>query len=138
MIILQTKHGISAAAIAEYTKGYAHSKSGFDAIRTKSRPKIPKDLETFNFNEEEYKAFKNTIHHLKFLQYDNSSQDNRILIFASEVGLRILSQSSRWQSDGTFFCAPKPFHQVYYIMGGKPGEKVLPVVFILMQKRTKL
>ena len=74
MIILQSKHGISAAETVEYTKGYAHYKSGFDAIRDKSRHNIPKDVETFHFNEEEYQAFIKTIHGLKFLQYDNKAK----------------------------------------------------------------
>ena len=56
--------------------------------------------------------------------------------YASEVGIKLLSESARWQSDGTFFCAPKPFKQAYYIMGGKQGEKMLPLVYILMQKKT--
>jgi len=44
-------------------------------------------------------------------------------IFASEAGIKLLSESTRWQANGTFFCAPKTFKQVYYIMAGKPGEK---------------
>ena len=39
-------------------------------------------------------------------------------------------------SDGTFHSAPKPFKQVYYTMGGKPNEKMVPVDYVLMQKRT--
>jgi hypothetical protein len=56
--------------------------------------------------------------------------------YSSEVGIKLLSESARWQSDGTFFSAPKPFKQAYYIMGGKQGEKMLPLVYILMQKKT--
>ena len=70
------------------------------------------------------------------MQYDNKSKSNRIQIFASEIGLKSLSESKRWQSDGTFFCAPKPFKQIYYIMCAKPGEKMLPCAYICMTNRT--
>ena len=137
IIHLQTKQGVSAEAIALYTKGYSHHKSCFDAIRAKNKPKNPFDLVDFNFLLGEYVKFGQTISFKPFLQYDNRNNDgNRILIFASEVGLKILGQSKKWQSDGTFHCAPKPFKQVYYTMGGKPLEKMVPVDYVLMQKRT--
>ena len=137
MIRLQKDYKISASEIAKFTKGYMHYKSGFDAIRAKNKPKIPKELDDFNFDNKEFEKFRKTIHKKEFLQYDNLCKDGkRSMIFASEAGVKLLSNSTRWQSDGTFFCAPKPFKQAYYIMGGAPGEKLLPVVYILMQSRT--
>ena len=125
IIHLQTKQGLSVETIA-LTKGYSHNKSCFDAIWVKNKPKKPFDLVYFNFLLVEYEKFGQTISFKPFLQNDNLKNDgNRILIFASEVGLKILGQSQKWQSVGTFNCAPQPFKQVYYTMGGKPLEKMV-------------
>ena len=115
--MLQTRDKLSAEAIAEYTKVYGYYKSCFDAIRAKNKPKKPIDLYEFTFDK--YKDFKETITHKQFLQYDNRKKGKRILIHASEVGIKLPSQSEKWQSDGTFRSAPKPFKQVYLIIAGK-------------------
>ena len=41
-----------------------------------------------------------------FLIYDNNSSE-RILIFASEMGLKMLSETFVWHADGTFYSASK-------------------------------
>jgi hypothetical protein len=110
-------------------------KNTFENIRVKNKPKIAKDFDNFEFVDD-YEKFSKTLDNKDFLQYDNNNKSNRIQIFASEAGIKLLSESTRWQADGTFFCAPKPFKQVYYIMAGKPGEKLLPCAFICMTKRT--
>jgi hypothetical protein len=43
-----------------------------------------------------------------FLIYDNNSSD-RFLIFASERGLKMLSETFVWHGDGTFYTASKYF-----------------------------
>ena len=57
-------------------------------------------------------------------------------IFVSQIGIQYLSESQRWQGDGTFFSAPKPFKQVYMIFGAKSQEKLLPCVYVLMQNKS--
>ena len=49
-----------------------------------------------------------------FLIYDNHKQ-NRILVFASKTGLKMLSESVKWHSDGTFHTKSKYFAQLYTI-----------------------
>ena len=39
-----------------------HYISGFDAICAKNKPKIPKELDEFNFDNKEYDKFRKTIH----------------------------------------------------------------------------
>ena len=51
---LQNDYKISASEIAKFTKGYMHYKSWFDAIRAKNKPKIPKELDEFNFDNKEF------------------------------------------------------------------------------------
>ena len=122
-------------AIAEHVKPYKCYKSTFEAIRKLNKTKIPTDFDNLEFINE-YAKFTETLDKKEFLQYDNNNKSNRIQIFASKVGMELLSASKRWQGDGTFFCAPKPFKQVYYLMGEKPGEKLLPCLYICMKKRT--
>lgn len=42
-------------------------------------------------------------------------QDSSMIIFCSDVGLKILAKSTRWQCDGTFKVVPKGFKQLYGI-----------------------
>ena len=109
---LQTEQNVSVEAVAMYLKPYDHYKSGFDAIRKANKPKMTKEFEDFDFDHADYIKFTQTIKKKEFLQYDNKNHGNRIQIFASKVGIQLLSESKRWQSDGSFFCAPKPFKQV--------------------------
>lgn len=46
-----------------------------------------------------------------FLVYDNGSETERMLIFGSDTGLRILADSDSWFMDGTYDTAPSQFSQ---------------------------
>jgi len=112
---LQTEQDISPESIGLYVKKYDSYKSCFDAIRSSNKPKMPKEFDEFDFDKEEYLKFTQTIHKKQFLQYDNKDKHgNRIQMYASEFAMGLLSESKRWQSDGSFFCCPKPFKQVKY------------------------
>ena len=65
---LQKDQGITALAIAEYTRGYSHYKSCYDAIRNKLKPKLPKEFDEFTFEGSEYEKFKRTIGKDKFIK----------------------------------------------------------------------
>ena len=99
---------------------------------------MPSNFDEFNFEDHLFQHLNNTIDPIpqKFLQYDNRSKNNRIQTFVSEVGLKYLSESEPWQSDGTLKSVPKPFKQSYLILAGKSSEKVLPCAFILIQKKS--
>ena len=93
---------------------------------------------------------------LPFLQYDNGSTDNRILIFFSERSLRLLASSSIWFGDGTFKAgkyiflikvtgqlflklnslqlAPPGFQQLYTIHGFKDGQ-AFPFAYVLAKHK---
>ena len=82
-----------------------------------------------------------------FLIYDNNSSE-RILIFASEMGLKMLSETFVWHADGTFYSASKYFAQLYILFAhypersfqndGKPWVKrTIPCVWVLMKRRRK-
>ena len=51
-----------------------------------------------------------------FLVYDNKDTPNRrMLVFATDQGLRYLCRARQWYMDGTFKTCPRLFHQLYII-----------------------
>ena len=64
-------------------------------------------------------------------EFDKS---RRILVFASDMGINILSKCDRWHVDGTFHTASKYFGQLYIIQGWYK-YRMIPVAWILMKKR---
>lgn len=53
----------------------------------------------------------------KFLLYDNGSDDQRLLIFATKSNLEIMKNCDGIFADGTFKVAPHLFHQLYTVHG---------------------
>jgi hypothetical protein len=52
----------------------------------------------------------------RFLLYDNGVMaEERIVIFATDNGLRYLTKSSSWYMDSNFSLAPNIFQQIYVI-----------------------
>jgi len=49
---------------------------------------------------------------LPFLIFDNKKK-NRILVFASKFGIKMLYESKIWHADGTFHTKSKYFGQLY-------------------------
>ena len=58
---LQTEQKILKLAIATYVKPYAYYKSGFEARRAKTKPKMPSNFEDFTFEDPIFSHLKNTI-----------------------------------------------------------------------------
>ena len=68
----------------------------------------------------------------QFLIFDSGVGDNeRILIFATQQGIRFLSNNSHWFMDGTFKLCPEIFYQIYNIHALN-NNQVFPCVFALL------
>uniref|UniRef100_A0A915EQE9 MULE transposase domain-containing protein n=1 Tax=Ditylenchus dipsaci TaxID=166011 RepID=A0A915EQE9_9BILA len=75
----------------------------------------------------------------RFLLYDSREvEPNKpvVLIFASDRGLDFLRQYPMWSIDGTFFCCPKNFAQLFTLNCFKE-ESTLPAVFFLLPKKSE-
>jgi hypothetical protein len=131
---LQEINKIPIEAIAEYLKPYNCYKPTFEKKRAKNRPILPKTEDDIDFTKDETIKYTQTIEQEKFLIYDNKKKNNRIIIFAADYGLKLLSESNRWHSDGTFFMTPKPFKQTYLIHAYK-SSIMLPCVYVLLQNK---
>ncbi len=64
-------------------------------------------------------------------------QNCESIIFSSDIGLKILSESKRWQADGTFTCPPPGFEQLY-LLHGVFKSITIPCGFILLTNKTEL
>ena len=70
----------------------------------------------------------------KFLQFDSGPGDDRLVIFASNDGLTILSDCEEILIDGTFKITPIIFSQLYTIHGVYRNG-VFPLVFALLSNK---
>ena len=134
VVRLQAVHGVKAEAVALYMKPYSYHKSTFDKIREKIRPPLS-DFE--NFDGDTKRAYTLTVDNRPFLRYDNRDNINRMLIFISDHGLRVLGQATRWHTDGTFHAAPKPFMQLYILHGYDQVGNMIPCGYVLLQRKDK-
>ena len=76
--------------------------------------------------------YKNTLSSgNRFLLIDCEEDEQRIIIFCSDIQLKILGSTSKIGADGTFDICPELFEQFYIIMAWYKGV-VLPAAFILL------
>ena len=60
--------------------------------------------------------------------------NERMICYASNVGLEILSKSAEWHADGTFKSAPRKYKQLYHIHGWYKGHMYLCAKIFLKNK----
>ena len=84
---------------------YGDFASRFKRLRPKKRPTGIQDVKVTD---------KTTSGRKPFLIYD-SKDKNLILIFASLIGLKMLSEISKWHANGTFLTKSKYFGQQHTI-----------------------
>ena len=95
---------------------YSSVKDRFKRIRSKTRNPNPTSLSNVVVNDIKTKDGK-----FNFMIYDNHKK-NRILVFVSYTGLKMLSESNKWHSDGTFHTKAKYFGQLYTIHAYFPSS----------------
>ncbi|KAL4122931.1 hypothetical protein QTP88_015172 [Uroleucon formosanum] len=109
-------------------------KRTFRRIRSNNYPKL-KSINELNLDNSKW-ATTGGKDPQQFLLYDNKNNKNRILVFASQLCLKSLSPSKHIFMDGTFATCPRGFFQVY-IIHAQIGESSLPIVYVLLQNKTK-
>ena len=129
---------VPRAIVGLYIESYSHYKSTFMKLRSGLKPAIPHDLDDLNFDGENIK-YTQTTDKMPFLRYYCRDPGSKFLFFASNEGIKLLSDSKRWHSDGTFFAAPKPFKQeffIYYIIHAYTSNgHMLPCAYFLTEKK---
>ena len=96
-------------------------------------PPVPVARNGFSIPEE----FKTLESGEVFLQFDSGIDDpNRILIFATDLGLDDLEQIKQWAADGTFKSSPDVFYQIF-TLHVQIGRFSVPRAFILLPGKTE-
>ena len=74
----------------------------------------------------------------RFLLFDTGVGDvNRMLVFATDDGIDMLANSSKWFGDGTFKLCPQIFPQIY-TTHALVNHEVLPCVFALLPSKAEI
>ena len=105
--------------------------------RSESFPPIPASLNELSVEAAWSRTFAQTP--AEFLMFDNKGDEGRsgrILLFASDTGLNLLSSARSWFMDGNFKMAPTGFLQLYVIRVPL-GSTAVSVVFYLLEKKSK-
>lgn len=91
---------------------------------------------------EKFRTVKHGVIDVRFLlhedDHDEHNEDNRIIVFASDLMLDELERNDVWMLDGTFKVSPSLFLQLYTIhvvIGGHSGH-VFPCVYALLPDKS--
>ena len=112
--------------VANALPQYYQVQSGLYKHKNKSIPLIPKTRRELVI-EGEWSLCEDESRFL--LQYDED-----IVIFCSDNGLKSLSETNRWQADGTFSTAPPEWYQ-FYTIHSVINLQVIPSAFILLPSK---
>jgi hypothetical protein len=96
-------------------------------------PALPKDYTDLVDLPEHFKRTSDG----GFFLIDNAEvndQGERMLVFASNAGLKMLQKSKSWSADGTFDVVPSPFCQLYSVMSELDGYSY-PCLFSLLPNK---
>ena len=81
--------------------------------------------------------YQNIVAGEPLLIYDSGVRDQeRMFIFALEIGLHLLRESKDWYADGTFKVCSEIFYKLYTIYG-KRNRQIFPVVCCLLPNKTQ-
>lgn len=106
-----------------------------ERVQAKDRPALPTSFDDIQTLPEKYRTMEGK----RWLLKDTGGRD-RQLIFASDEGLRSLSRSSYWLSDGTYKARPRIAYQLYVVHARVVnGERthVIPAVFSMMKTKSE-
>ena len=106
------------------------------ALRYTQRGKVPTDpkfLKDFTVEDD----FNLTCGRKRFLLHDVGCEAvKRVLVFASDEGLRHLASQESWFMDGNFKMAPKIFSQLY-VIPTKLGSSAVTCCYALLPDKTE-
>jgi len=108
------------------------SKSTLYRARRKQTPKLPASSIDIQLDGK----WTETSTGERFLLFDDTQQQQRIIAFATTENLTDLSASDRIYCDGTFYTCPSVFHQIYTIHIQIDGI-MYPVVYALLPSKSE-
>ena len=133
-ILADTLHACSTEARA--AMGNTDSlKRKIRCLKHKNRPKEPTSLRDLQLTQD-WTTTDKTVP-LPFLIHDSGNDSPcRMLVFATEIGLRHLCRSDTWYMDGTFSSAPRIFEQLY-VIPAPLGETAVTCVYAFLTSKSQ-
>lgn len=105
--------------------------------KSKNNPVSPISLADLVFDVDSEWCTLGDTNLTRFLLYDNGVMaEERIVIFATDNGLRYLTKSPTWYMDGNFSLAPNIFQQLYVIRV-EINNVFITAIYILLEKKTQ-
>ena len=98
--------------------------------RNEVKPVEPKNTDDINLTDDRYIYTNDAKRYMLF----DTNDESRMICFASNIGLEILSKSTEWHSDGTFKSAPRKYKQLYHIHAWYKGRMYLCAKIFLKNK----
>ena len=105
-------------------------------IRNTQRGVLPKEVSTLHDLEIEGEWAQATGDQQFLIHDSDRDQHNRVIVFASDEGLRHLATQQTWFMDGTFKIAQKLFEQLY-IIRAKVGDSAVTCAYSLMTGKSQ-
>ena len=99
--------------------------------RRKELPKLPQYFSDIVIPDH----LQNSATNERFLQRSAEIGDKKIFIFTTPKLMECLCRSSTVFGDGTFYCVPRPFSQLYILHGIINGQ-TLPLAFCLLPDKS--
>jgi hypothetical protein len=119
--------------VVAHVNGAPSVKRGLRRTKALHLPPLPANAEVLEINEH----FSRTRNGQRFLVRDEVFEGDRMLIFASVFQLSLLfSNVSTVFMDGTFQMVPSIFFQLFTLNMLYGGKKLLPVVYVLLKRKT--
>jgi hypothetical protein len=122
--------------VAENLPQFETIASGLYKHRNKKFPTLPKLVSELNIDGD-YKLTE--VGKRTQAKVKNGSNDEHVLMFCSDVGLKVLAESKRWHADSTFDTAvqfEKDKFQQFYLIHGMYKGHLLPCAFALLTNKT--
>ncbi|KAK4881108.1 hypothetical protein RN001_004427 [Aquatica leii] len=100
-------------------------------VRISNTTTLPTSISDIELPEEYKKTEKGN----NFLEFDWGNDDDRFLIFGTELNLQLLTNSRHWFMDGTFRTVPSLFYQLYSVHGFQDRLSV-PLIYVLLPNKS--
>lgn len=135
LLVQQAKQNLNDAALISLPRDPSLQKTVQRARATDDGPQVNKrDASEILLLEEQ----KVTKHGQRFLLLDSRDREPESPVYfayASDYGIKLLRDNDRWAIDGTFYCTPPSFKQMFSINVFK-GESSLPAAFFLLPDKS--
>ena len=133
--IIANELATTSTAVAANLPRIEHLKRTVRGQRGDDHPPNPITKEEIPFLPVRYQQ---TLNGDRFLLFDSGPGDeDRMLIFATDQALELLSTSDDWYCDGTFSVCPEIFFQLYTVHA-RYQERTIPCIFGLLKNKTRI